>query len=46
MCEYKDEHDCSDCPFITCNNHPKFYLALQCASSPKEPKQNQAESTR
>lgn len=21
---------CKDCPFITCNNHPQFYLALQC----------------
>jgi hypothetical protein len=46
MCEYKKDHNCSDCPFITCNNHPQFYLALQCALRRKEPKQSHAKSSR
>lgn len=46
MCEFKDDHTCSDCPFITCNNHPQFYLALQCALQPKETKRNHAKSSK
>ena len=45
MCEYQNDHNCSDCPFITCNNHPQFYLALQCALGRKEPKQSPAKSS-
>lgn len=45
MCEYKTDRNCSDCPFITCNNHPQFHLALQCAMRRKEPRQNHAKSS-
>ena len=32
MCLLQTELECIDCPFVTCNNHPQFYLALQCAT--------------
>ncbi len=31
MCLMGSEINCKDCPYITCNNHPQFYMALQCA---------------
>ncbi len=31
MCIMMKKQDCMDCPFVTCVNHPQFYLALQCA---------------
>jgi len=31
LCLLEHEIDCKECPFVTCNNHPLFYLALQCA---------------
>jgi hypothetical protein len=31
MCLLQSGDNCKECPFITCNNHPHFYLALQCA---------------
>jgi len=31
LCLMQSGGDCKECPFITCNNHPHFYLALQCA---------------
>ncbi len=31
MCDFLAGVKCSDCPFVTCNNHPDFYLALQQA---------------
>jgi hypothetical protein len=31
LCLMQSEIDCKECPFVTCNNHPQFYLALQCA---------------
>jgi len=45
MCEYKNDQNCSDCPFITCNNHPQFYLALMCAMRQKEPTHNPSKSS-
>lgn len=24
--------ECEDCPFVSCNNNPRFFLALQCAA--------------
>ena len=31
LCLMQNELSCKECPFITCNNHPQFYMALQCA---------------
>jgi hypothetical protein len=31
LCLLQSGNNCNECPFITCNNHPCFYLALQCA---------------
>ena len=31
LCLMGSEMNCQDCPYITCNNHPRFYMALQCA---------------
>ena len=31
LCHLMSEIKCADCPYVTCNNHPQFFLALQCA---------------
>ncbi len=31
MCHLMSEVKCADCPYVTCNKHPQFFLALQCA---------------
>ena len=31
MCHMMSEVKCADCPFVSCNKHPQFFLALQCA---------------
>ncbi len=36
LCYVLPRGKCSDCPFVTCNNHPQFYLALQCAQCLRE----------
>ncbi|MBC7248199.1 MAG: hypothetical protein H5T73_10550 [Actinobacteria bacterium] len=30
MCNIQPHKKCSECPFVTCDHHPQFYLALQC----------------
>ncbi|NPV60708.1 MAG: hypothetical protein HPY75_13755 [Actinobacteria bacterium] len=32
MCLMGDDLLCESCPYVTCNNHPFFYLARECAS--------------
>ncbi|MDY6794943.1 MAG: hypothetical protein SWK76_06650 [Actinomycetota bacterium] len=31
LCQVFSNCKCSECPFTTCNCHPQFYLAMQCA---------------
>jgi len=31
LCLMQSELSCKECPFISCNNHPQFFMALQCA---------------
>jgi len=31
LCLMQSELSCKECPYISCNNHPQFYMALQCA---------------
>ncbi|RJP33880.1 MAG: hypothetical protein C4536_03525 [Actinobacteria bacterium] len=31
LCLMQNEMSCKECPFISCNNHPQFYMALLCA---------------
>jgi hypothetical protein len=31
LCLMQNRLSCKECPYITCNNHPQFYMALECA---------------
>lgn len=32
---------CADCPYISCNNHPYFYLARECARQRQQELKNE-----
>lgn len=32
MCDMMPRLQCENCPFVSCNGNPRFYLALQCAA--------------
>lgn len=36
LCNILPHKECSECPFVTCDNHPQFYLVLQCAEHWRE----------
>jgi hypothetical protein len=32
LCNVLPHLECGHCPFVSCNNHPQFFMALQCAT--------------
>gem|GEM_PF-1997019 len=47
MCVFLLRGDCRDCPCLSCNNHPQFHLALECALRERErDRKNMAEAAR
>jgi len=47
LCVFLLRGDCRDCPCLSCNNHPQFHLALECALRERErDRKNMAEAAR